>query len=198
MKALHLFKKGVQKTGVKMKDVRIEWDGSYKLKDIGYDQKTDKYNIKNAKLNNESVDFGIYQIYGFHPVYGDNVLLYIGKANNQTFAKRISQENWSENADSKNIQIYVGRLFAAKQPSYSEWETLINIAEKMLIYAHAPAMNSSNILNISKNKDFLKEFEDIRIFNYDKCRSLMPEVSGELWIKDFEDYTGVFNANEIE
>ena len=75
---------------------------------------------------------------------------------------------------------------------------MISTAESMLIYAHEPARNSSNILNITKNKNLLKEFEDIRIFNYDNSRSLMPEVSGELWIKNFEDYNGVFSAEVLE
>ena len=178
-------------------EIRIEWDGDYSLQDIGYSKKDDGYSLKKVKLNNEAIDFGIYQIYGFHPVYGDNVLLYIGQANFQTFAKRISQENWESNADSQNIQIYVGRLFAKEQPSFKKWEELINKAEKMLIYAHSPAMNSSNIANITKDKALLKEFEKVRIFNYDNCRSLMPEISGDLWVKDFDDYSGVFNVKKI-
>lgn len=174
------------------RNIRIAWDGPFSLTDIGYIEKEEKYNISESKLNDDAKDYGIYQIYGFHPVYGNNVLLYIGKANQQTFAKRLSQEIWEFNSDFKNIQIYVGRLFAKQQPSEDEWSSLINIAEKMLIFAHAPAMNSSNILSISRDIDELKKFENVRIFNYDSCRSLMPEISGELWIKSFNDYDGVF------
>jgi len=163
--------------GVKMNEIRIEWDGPYKLADIGYDK--EKYKIKNSKLNNPEKDYGIYQVYGFHPVYGNNVLLYIGQAKDQTFAKRLPQEEWKFNYDFKNIQIYVGRLlFTDKQPNLNEWKRLVDIAEKMLIYAHAPAMNSSNIASISRDKQFLKEWGNIRIFNYDQCRSLFPEISG--------------------
>jgi len=178
-----------------MDEIRIEWKGPYKLADIGYDG--EKYKTKNAKtkLNNLEKDYGIYQVYGFHPIYGDNVLLYIGQAKDQTFAKRLSQEEWELNTDFKNIQIYVGRLFAHEQPDLAKWNNLIDIAEKMLIYAHAPAMNSSNIVSISKDKQFLKEFENIRIFNYDQCRSLFPEISGELWIKEFE-FDGVFSRKK--
>jgi len=177
------------------KNIRIEWDGPFSLKDIGYDEENETYR-KGVVLNDIDCDFGIYQVYGCHPVYGNDVLLYIGKAEKQTFAKRLSQEGWENNSDSKNIKFYVGRLFDKKQvATEEEWDKMINIAERMLIYAHEPARNSSNILNISKNKKVLKEFEDIRIFNYDKHRSLMPEISGELWVKSFDNYQ-VFSAKD--
>jgi len=176
------------------KEIRIEWDGVYSLEDIGYDVQTEVYSLKKATLNDESSDYGIYQVYGTHPVYGTDVLLYIGKASQQTFAKRLSQEGWEYNEDAKNIKFYVGRLFGEKQVSDEEWDNMIDIAERMLIFAHSPAKNSSNILNITKDKDKLKEFEDVRVFNYDYYRSLMPEVSGELWIRGFDDYKGVFGA----
>lgn len=56
-------------------------------------------------------------MYGCHPIYGNDVLLYIGKAQKQTFAKRLSQEGWEYNEDAKNIKFYVGRLFAEVQVS---------------------------------------------------------------------------------
>jgi len=179
----------------RMKTIYIEWEGPYSLYDIGYDEKSNKahpYILKNAVLNNERKDFGIYQIYGFHPVYGANQLLYIGKAEDQTFAKRISQEEWEYNYDYKNIEIYVGRIYNTESadPLNSDgvWSQAIDDAESMLIYVHEPARNASNILNVSKNEKRLKELEDIRIFNYGTHRSLMPEISGEMWIKGLEDF----------
>ncbi len=167
-------------------NIRLEWEGDFSLEDIGFDFETKKYSLKNAKLNDKNRDFGLYQIYGLHPVYGDSVLLYIGKATKQTFAKRISQEVWEHNQNCKSIQIYVGRLLINENISFTSFEALIDKAEKMLIYTHSPAMNSSNILNISKDKAKLKEFENIRVFNYDSYRSLMSEVSGGYWIREFE------------
>jgi len=171
-------------------DIRIDWEGPFSLYDIGYIEKEDKYIIKNSKLNNESRDYGIYQIYGYHPVYGDNVLLYIGQANDQTFARRISQEGWEYNVDYRNIEIYIGRIFNIdNDDALNEdgvWGRAIEDAEKMLIYSHSPAMNSSNILTITRNKDKLKEMEKIRILNYGTHRSLNPETSGEMWIKELE------------
>jgi len=180
------------------KNIRIEWDGPFNLFDIGYNENEERYSLtEETTLNNEKVDYGVYQVYGCHPIYGNDVLLYIGKAERQTFARRLSQESWEYNTDFKNIKFYVGRLFDREQVTEDEWDNLISIAERMLIFAHAPARNSSNILNISKDIKILKEFEDIRIFNYDNYRSLMPEISGELWVKGFDNYKGVFGSDSF-
>jgi hypothetical protein len=188
-----------KKMSTKIDNIRIEWDGPYTLKDIGYDEEKEDYKGKiNPFLSNEYEGYGVYQVYGCHPIYGNDVLLYIGQAAKQTFSKRLSQESWEYNIDSKNIKFYVGRLFAEKQPSSEDaWDNMIDIAERMLIFAHEPARNSSNILTISRNKAKLDEFKNIRIFNYDNYRSLMPEISGELWVKGFEEYSGVFNSKSL-
>jgi len=173
----------------KLESISIGWDGPYTLEEIGLQEDSLKYSLKkDTQLNNEAKDYGVYQIYGHHPIYGANVLLYIGKAQDQTFAKRISQEGWEYNEDAYNIRIYIGRIYNNTKTNRTEiWDTYIDSAERMLIYAHEPARNSSNILNITKNEDKLKELENVRIFNYGNYRSLMPEVSGEMWIKSSDD-----------
>ena len=40
-----------------------------------------------------SSDYGLYQIYGQHPAYGENALLYIGKAEDNKFSTRLN-ERW--------------------------------------------------------------------------------------------------------
>lgn len=178
--------KYLNEEGANKMNIRIEWDGGYSLEDL-----------ENGKLDTNK-DYGLYQVYGYHPVYGNNVLLYIGKADRQTFKTRLSQEIWWwNNEDSKNLNIYVGRIFDEKQPSDEEWSQMIDYAERMLIFAHSPAMNSSNIFTISRDKNILKEFENIRIFNYDNHKSLLPEISGEMWVKGYDfEYNGVFEYKE--
>ena len=128
-------------------------------------------------MNEQFKDFGIYQIYGHHAVYGTNSLLYIGKAEFQTFGVRLSQDReWEDNyavSDQKNISVYLGRLAGAYAPDDEEWSSQIDIVETMLICAHSPARNASNIhtLNITKCRD-------IHILNWGAHRSLLPEVSG--------------------
>ena len=61
--------------------IHVQWDGPFTLEQI-------------LELNDD-FDYGVYQVYGSHPIYGSDVLLYIGKASQQTFSVRIKQEQWS-------------------------------------------------------------------------------------------------------
>jgi hypothetical protein len=146
------------------KIIHIDWDGPYDFDQVK--AKTEQFH-----------DFGIYQIYGHHAVYGADCLLYIGKAEFQTFGVRLSQDReWEDNyavSDQKNISVYLGRLAGAFAPDDEEWSSQIDIVEKMLICTHSPARNASNIhsLNIAKCRD-------VHILNWGAHRSLLPEVSG--------------------
>ena len=143
--------------------IQLDWDGPYRLDDL-------------TTLKNEEIDYGVYQIYGNHPVYGNDVLLYIGKADLQTLGKRISQENWLYTNDSKNINIYVGRLHGEQTPTEEEWSTEIDLAERLLIYVHKPAYNARSVSSLPE-----KELRNIHIVNWGHYRSLFPEVSGLRW-----------------
>jgi hypothetical protein len=150
-------------------EIHISWDGPIKFSDI-------------KQLNKTDYDYGLYQVYGFHPLYGNDVLLYIGKAEKQTFFDRIKQETWNEHADSKNINIYLGRLIGdEKSITIENWEYKINLAEKLLIYTHGPAYNSSNLNQIPE-----KEILDIIVFNWGNHRQLFPEVSGSRWSSRYD------------
>ena len=106
------------------------------------------------------------------------------------------QENWIYNSDEEQVQVYVGRLFNKKQPSKVEWNTLITKAEQLLIFSHWPAGNSSNINSLTKKREFLEEFKEVRIYNYDSHRNLMPEISGKMYIDELAwfDEKCVFSA----
>ena len=147
--------------------IHIEWDGPYNLEQL-------------QTLTNEVIDYGVYQIYGGHPVYGSNVLLYIGKAELQTFGTRIRQENWNLNRDAGKVQIYVGRLAGNKTPSAKVWAKEIDLVEKLLIYAHAPASNSKSIGSIPD-----QELQNVHILNWGKHCDLMTEVSGARWTSKY-------------
>jgi len=147
----------------KIRLIQIDWDGPYKISEL-------------HSIKNEEIDYGIYQIYGNHPVYGNDVLLYIGKAAYQTLGKRISQENWLDTNDSNNTKIYVGRFHGFRNPTEIEWELEIDLAERLLIYVHKPAYNARSISSLKDS-----EFQDIHILNWGNYRSLFPEVSGIRW-----------------
>jgi len=149
-------------------DIHIFWEGPRKLENLN-------------NLNNNEKDYGLYQIYGFHPLYGHSVLLYIGKADYQTFGQRISQEGWNYNEDHKNIEIYVGRLASHKSVSREEWSARIDQAEKLLIYSHAPAYNTQNTKSLPE-ATVLKN----HIFNWESKRDLFPEISGFRYTSRFD------------
>lgn len=144
--------------------LHLSWEGPFRLSDLD-------------RLNSSERDFGIYQIYATHPIYGYD-LVYIGKAREQTFSARIKQENWDvglEN-DPQQIAIYVGRLIGPT-PQLLVWRNQIDAAEKLLIHSHAPAYNSVNILR----SPTMLECGDVRVINWGACRSLSREVSGSVW-----------------
>lgn len=148
--------------------VHINWEGPFTLPQL-------------TELQDNTWDYGIYQIYGGHPVYGSIVLLYIGKADQQTFGANISQENWYNNSNAGEFKIYVGRLAGQKQPSDDEWSYAITLAEKLLIYAHSPACNAQ-FINLTNEQDL----HDIHILNWGCYCNLMPEVSGRRWTSEYQ------------
>ena len=146
--------------------IHISWTGPIEID-----------HIKN--YNDRDIDYGLYQIYGSHPIYGTDVLLYIGKAEQQTFSERIKREDWDKNND----KIYIGRLIGNENMIImNEWNKKIEIAEKLLIYSHSPAMNAANIGSMPEN--FLN---DIIIYNWGVHRQIFPVVSGDRWSKKFDN-----------
>ncbi|WP_172370441.1 hypothetical protein [Sporosarcina jiandibaonis] len=143
--------------------IQIDWEGSYNLKDL-------------PNLTNVVTDYGIYQIYGKHPVYGSDVLLYIGKSDFQTLGKRISQEGWLDTNASNNTKVYVGRLHGLQKPTNEMWSKDIDLAERLLIYVHKPAYNSRSISSLPDS-----ELQNIHILNWGHHRDILPELSGLRW-----------------
>lgn len=156
---------------MELKMIQILWEGPYSLRELN-------------SLKRETEDYGIYQIYGKHLTYGKDVLLYIGKADFQTFGKRIWQENWENTNDSNNIKVYVGRLAGEKTPDEETWSKEIDLVERLLIYVHKPAYNSK-ALNLNSIID--EELKNIHILNWGDHCDLLPEVSGLRWTSKLDD-----------
>ena len=163
--------------------VHIEWKGPYPTS--GLDELC------------TSKDYGVYAIYGFHPVYGPSVLLYIGKAWKRTFAERIPEEGWDRGSaeDRAHVEIYVGRLKGATTPSTEQWHEEIDLAEKLLIHAHGPAYNATNIMAVSEDNP---KVCNIRVLNWGCHRTLRPEVSGRRWTKAATEQARGYSAYEME
>jgi hypothetical protein len=152
--------------------VHLQWSGplTWKEKD---------------KLNGPT-DYGIYQIYGCHPIYGVDVLLYIGKAYIQKFATRLKAEekqelNWIAHQDFERLSVYVGRCYGWEgTPSDEEWKSQVDLAEKLLIWATMPSHNAQK--RIDMNDPGIKA---LHVFNWGCYRSLPPEASGRRWSSEF-------------
>jgi hypothetical protein len=124
-------------------------------------------------------DFGIYQVYGDHPVYGDDTLLYIGKAAVQTFTKRMKQHYDMDRWPVQLKRIHFGYFCELDDlsPKNGEdaisWEDAISIVESMLIKSHVPAFNGAGVNDVVKGPD-----TGILVFNQGEKGKLFPEVSG--------------------
>ena len=146
------------------KIINIAWDGPFTQEEV-------------KNLTNDE-DCGIYQFYGRHPVYGTlpGTLLYIGATWGNRFGGRITSDRL-ENWVGKTAQIFVGRLAGKEQPGNAEWDKLIAEAEKLLIYAHAPAWNLREINDYG-------EIRNLHILNWGNYGQLLPEVSRDRYYQD--------------
>jgi hypothetical protein len=100
--------------------VHVNWEGPF--------------SISQVNNNNDKDDYGVYQIYGNHPIYGQQ-LIYIGKAVKSTFGKRISDEEktWLNGKDKDlwPIEIYIGEI--DDEETGIEWKKLTDMVEQLLI-----------------------------------------------------------------
>ena len=163
-----------------MRVIHLLWEGPTSLKEL----------VENDKEPpSKKVDKGLYQVYGSHPVYGPKVLLYIGMTC-ETFAQRL-REHYAEwrnigVPDYLTLDVYLGRLMRqSKDHTPTDWSDQIKRIEKLLIFAHAPAWNSSSI-----NTGPDQEIKNLHVLNWGQRGSLLPELTGAYWSSryDTDDY----------
>jgi len=141
--------------------IHVQWSGPLTLDEA-------------VSRNDTRTDYGVYQVYGRHPLYGAQALLYIGRAQQQTFGKRLSQEGWEPWQDAEGaVQVHVGRLSGDATPDAPAWDKQIERVERLLIFAHRPAHNASGLY---RHND--EDIESLHIFNWGERGALLPEVSG--------------------
>ena len=134
--------------------INIKWEGPLTLND--------------AKKKTGDSDYGVYQCYGDHPVYGSDVLLYIGRALEQTFGKTLERDQFIGKWK-KSIQIYLGRI-EPKPTSDEAWNDMIARAKNLLLHACIPTYNV-RFPDVDRHKELL-------VLNWGNYRSLLPAVSG--------------------
>ncbi|WP_447908304.1 hypothetical protein [Serratia fonticola] len=147
----------------------IYWEGPYTLDEIKSKKKDDKFIIHEGHC--------LYQIYGDHPCYGRDVLLYIGKTKNMT--NRLWQHYNRYTLECESVKVFIGScgIFESWEERWeieeygSTGEHIVDAIESLLIHAHQPAYNSSKLLSTHFND------LNLRVFNTNKRKSLMPEIS---------------------
>ena len=127
----------------------------------------------------------LYALYGTHPLYGRDVLLYIGKTERDVGVRLSEHGYWTEyECDRINIRVAsIGEI-----ESWKDWEegeryerapdSDVEGVEALLIYAHQPAYNT-------RNKESLEKARNIRIFNTGHFGSLLPELSHRYYSEDW-------------
>lgn len=154
----------------------VYWEGPYSLDAIMQDR--DRTIVKEWHC--------LYQIYGDHPTYGRDVLLYIGKT------ERDAKERVSEHYSRFSNQCDEVKVFLASFGEFTRWHemrkgnydpvskdnTELNAIESLLIYAHQPAYNSKSLTSPTF------EGQVFRVFNTGRRKSLMPEISTQFYCDD--------------
>jgi len=128
--------------------IEVDWAGPYTYEEIPSDV------------------FGIYQVYGPHPTYGQQALLYIGKTK-RNFKKRLEDEAWWFGDNNGSMRYRVGTRWGNRAFTSEE----IDLVEKVLIIAHAPAYNSKDV-----QSNWGEDAPDLVIYNWNDYGLLLPAV----------------------
>jgi hypothetical protein len=122
---------------------------------------------------NSKKDYGIYQVYGDHPVYGRDTLLYIGQAKGQTYSQRMKgHTDFDSSQASKFTRFSLSYFCKVDDLCEENWGDAIDIVEQALIKSHFPALNARDVKGF-----FDAAVPNILIYNWGERGSLLPEVS---------------------
>lgn len=160
-------------------EIFVEWSGPYTYDEIINNIDKDGYAVKPSNKG------GLYQIYGSHPIYGDNVLIYIGKTEQKFFERLKGRYIITSNSDTNNVRIYLGSIYYDNDKKNRNMHDDIARAESLLIHYHKPANNSSNI-NTLQYWD-----EDITVINTGQYRNLHGIVSTRGFTKEYEIFNRI-------
>lgn len=124
------------------------------------------------ELNNENC---LYQAYGDSPIYGRDVLLYIGQTNN--FIRRTEEHLKTDFNRINNLSIIIGELDYLDL-NKNQIKNALDISESLLITMLKPSYNSANIKDTSK---LLKLEDKYIILNLNNRGSIPLEVTNYWW-----------------
>ncbi|GLR74082.1 hypothetical protein GCM10007855_09560 [Aliivibrio sifiae] len=144
------------------------------------------YSSDALKKLKEIKEHCLYQIYGSHPVYGCDSLLYIGMSKRDEIFIRLEEHTWIQN-QADLCQIYIASCgnFAGwkawnkdERKRYDRYDfksITLSAIESLLIYAHQPSYTSAGL----KSTSFAAK--PFRLFNTGKRALLLPEISTQFY-----------------
>lgn len=155
--------KRIRRKGVsQMRQIRIRWEGPLSVQEA-------------LGLGDQENDYGLYQIYGRHIIFGPGALLYLGRAREQTFGARFRQHVKEWLSQEEGVSVRVGRIppedYADEPPEWPDWSKLLTDAEALEIFLHSPPYNSSNISEYRG--------QPLHVFNEGERGSLILEFSSD-------------------
>lgn len=150
--------------------IHIVWEGPFSIKAA-----------LSRKLEN---DYGLYQIYGTHSIFGQDALLYIGQANGRTFFGHLPwyEGHW-EQREPDHYEVYLGRLGGWEPIDERRWGELIDNAEAITVYNVSPPYNRSRIISMTVKEPTI-------ILNYERRHRLPKCISNLDALQDVHD--GIF------
>lgn len=152
-----------------MRNVGVEWEGPFSIDKV-------------LELTDENKDFGIYQIYGRHIIFGTGSLLYIGETNT-TFGQRFKTEHKVWLDEEEGVFIHVGRIMSEDYDAYGR-KQVIEDTEALTIYWHSPPYNSCHVQRYKR--------QPLKVVNLGKRGSLDKEYSSsnrKRWGWKDDDYS---------
>jgi hypothetical protein len=134
----------------------------------------------------------LYQMIGFHPMYGAHSLLYIGNSSN--IPDRMKQHSgWvEEEPDVVITKTGFVRSFSSWDDYYKSKKTIseakiteveLHKLERLLIFGCTPAYNGVGVADPGNLRNFIGG-EELRIFNVGKHAPLPSEVSSRRWLME--------------
>ncbi len=154
---------------MKSYEIKIEWDGPFKVGEV-----IEKMNRAGDAPLWDGEDYGLYQIYGEHTLCGKNALLYIGITTERTFSQRFKEhKSWlDKDQKDEDVLIYLGRVYDPKRHLTDKvWKADIKITEKILIYIYSPNYNSRELTDSPD----LSPHENIRLIHVGQRGKIGPE-----------------------
>ncbi len=145
----------------------IHWDGPFTIEEAKEEKK-------------RHAGYVLYQLLGYHNLYGFNSLLYIGQTSAGIKTRLGQHDDWIRD-EYDVVTVRLGSI--SKFAGWEKWKSqqkpykypagnpeIIGCAEKLLIYANQPAYNVAN-------KNSAKDSQNMRVFNTGHLGSIFPEIS---------------------